>query len=64
MHFEIKKSILAVRKGQSWWYILIGGNGECMMASEMMSSKQACKDSIQSIRETLWTHTKVIDTTL
>ena len=59
--FEIRKSASAT---QTYYYVLIGGNGEIMMVSEMITTKQNCQNSIDSIKKTVGYLTPVIDTTL
>lgn len=61
MKFEIRKSPSAT---QSYYYVLIGGNGEIMMVSEMITTKQNCQNSIASILTAIHISTPVIDTTI
>lgn len=62
MTFEIKNT----REG-SWakgfYYVLKGKNGEIMLTSEMMKSKQSCKKSIRSIKRSVGLFSKVVDST-
>lgn len=44
MKFQIRKA-----KDGSFYYALVGKNGEDMMISEMMTQKHSCIDSINSI---------------
>ena len=64
MKFEIRKSKMPDENGQEWWYVLKGSNGEVMMTSEMLSSKQNCYNSISSIKQQVGPVTRVIDTTV
>ena len=59
MKFQIRRSIIEDPDGQVWYYVLLGGNGQVMLTSEMMSSKQACLKSIHSIKTSIHAHTKV-----
>lgn len=61
MKFEIRKSPHAT---QSYYYVLIGSNGEIMMKSEMITTKQNCQNSIASIKINIGHITPVIDTTV
>ena len=61
MKFEIRKSASST---QTFYYVLIGGNGEIMLTSEMMVSKQSCLKSIDSIKMTIGTTTPVFDATV
>ena len=58
MKFEIRDS-----KTDDFYYVLVGANGEDMMVSEMMSSKQACYKSINSIKDSMGDDTLIIDKT-
>ena len=58
MKFEIRRA-----KNKQYYYVLVARNGEDMMQSEMMSSKQGCKKSIKSIKRSVGLFTKVVDTT-
>jgi uncharacterized protein YegP (UPF0339 family) len=46
MYFDIYKN----QKGQYWW-VAKGGNNETLCASEMLTTKQACKRTIKAIME-------------
>lgn len=59
MKFEILKS----KNGKSWYYNLKGDNGEIMVTSEMLNSKQTCKHSIRSIMMNCGPDTTVADLT-
>ena len=60
MKFEIRKS----DDGQ-FYYVLIGANGETMLTSETMTTKQNCKNAIDSIYKTfnIKNEAKIIDKT-
>lgn len=64
MKFEIKRSIMRNANLDEWYWVLKGGNGEIMCTSEMLSSKQTCRNSISSIMQTVGLTTPVIDTTI
>ena len=49
MYFDIYKNSSAI--GHKYWWVAKGQNGEPLAHSEMLSSKQACKDAIKAIRE-------------
>lgn len=48
MLFEIRKA-----KDESYYYVLLGGNGQVMLTSEMMTQKHSCMESIESIKKSL-----------
>lgn len=59
MKFEIRDS-----KTDDYYYVMVGANGEDMMVSEIMSSKQACYKSISSIKDSITREdTLIIDKT-
>ena len=45
MRFVVRRN-----KGGDFYWQLVGGNGEVMAHSEMMSRKESCMDSIASIQ--------------
>ena len=45
MHFDIERSV----DGRFVW-LLVGGNGETMVISEPLPSKQACRDAIATLK--------------
>jgi uncharacterized protein YegP (UPF0339 family) len=45
MHFDIERSV----DGRFLW-LLVGGNGETMAVSETLSSKQACREAIATVK--------------
>lgn len=45
MYFTIRKN----KDGKFWWRA-VGDNNEIMAASELLESKQACKDAIAVVR--------------
>lgn len=45
MYFVIRKN----SSGQSWWRA-VGDNNEIMAASELMTSKKACRDAIAVVK--------------
>jgi uncharacterized protein YegP (UPF0339 family) len=45
MYFVIRKN----KAGKFWWRA-VGDNNEIMAASELMESKQACKDAIATVQ--------------
>lgn len=49
MFFNIKKNPDAV--GDKYWWQAVGDNGKVMGHSEMLSSKQGCKNAIKTIKE-------------
>jgi uncharacterized protein YegP (UPF0339 family) len=46
MRFVIRRN----SKGQFWWRA-VGDNNEIMAASELMTSKQACRDAIAVVKD-------------
>ena len=46
MYFVIRRNA----QGKFWWRA-VGDNNEIMAASELMNSKQACKDAIEVVKE-------------
>ena len=52
MKFEIRKASKSNSKMfAGFYYVLIGGNGEVMLTSEIMTQKHSCIESIESIIE-------------
>lgn len=48
MWFDIHRSTKPL--AQRYWWVATGGNGETLCVSEMLSSKQACIDTIRVIK--------------
>jgi uncharacterized protein YegP (UPF0339 family) len=49
VYFDIYKN--NQRHVQPYWWVAKGTNGETLCHSEMLSSKQACKDTIRTIKD-------------
>jgi uncharacterized protein YegP (UPF0339 family) len=49
VYFDIYKSRTAI--GHKYWWVAKGNNGETLAHSEMLSSKQACKDAIRVVKD-------------
>lgn len=48
MYFDIYKSDKPL--AEPYWWVAKGDNGERLCASEMLSSKQACKNAIRRVK--------------
>jgi uncharacterized protein YegP (UPF0339 family) len=49
MYFDIYKNPKA--PGHKYWWVAKGGNHETLCASEMLATKQSCKDAIRVIKK-------------
>ena len=59
MYFDIYKS----RSTGQYWWVAKGGNNETLCSSELMTSKQSCKNAIRVIKDGAAT-ARVYDETL
>jgi uncharacterized protein YegP (UPF0339 family) len=48
--FVIQRTPNALANNQRWWWNFVAPNGEIVCTSEMLSTKQACRKAIKSVK--------------